>query len=249
MSSVWVAIGPGQVARTISFLILFFFVADVGAHILRASTDNAQLVKTARLFMLDEEQNFPTYFASLLFLFIAVLSGNIATRLNRGDRDIAYWKGLAVLFVFVSMDEFIMIHEKLGGVLSIFISTSGVWTFNWIILYGILGLIIMALYARFFLRLPAFLQKRLMLAGALFFLGAFVGEMIEGAIYHQTGGQKPPHFYVVASLEEVLELCGALIIIQALLKLSQIRDHGLNNRAAAGNDAPMAGALDNGEAR
>jgi hypothetical protein len=216
-------INPDKIVRILGFLILFSFIADILAHIIRLSTSNILLLKTAYLFLLDEEQNFPTYLSSMLFLLNSALSLNISTLLAKKDKEIIYWRGLAFLFLFFSLDEFIMIHEKMGGILNLIIHTSGVLTFNWIILYGFMALIVAVLYLRFFLRLPIFMRKRFMLVAALFFLGSFVGEMIEGFIYHKAGGGKPPHFYVVASLEEVLEMCGALILIQTLFAFSYMK--------------------------
>jgi hypothetical protein len=218
-----IILNPYKIVRIIGYLIVFSFFADIGAHIIRMCSNNNSLLKIAYLFLLDEEQNFPTYLSTVLFLFGSVLALNISTRPTKPEKDILYWRGFALLFFYVSLDEFVMIHERVGKILSRFLHTTGILTFNWLIPYSLIAVIVAIFYLRFFFRLPVITRKRFLLISALFFLGPFIGELIGGLIYSNSGGGKPLLFYAVASLEEIMEMCGAMIFIAALMEYSHVQ--------------------------
>jgi hypothetical protein len=66
----------------------------------------------AQMFNLDEEGNLPTWLASAQFLAVAAASGLLA-RLRSGPERLAAL-ALALVFVYFSLDEVALVHEKLA---------------------------------------------------------------------------------------------------------------------------------------
>ena len=59
-----------------------------------------------RKFDLDTELNVPTWFSVLLLLLAAAALGYIGVRAkHEGDRFAGHWRGLAWIFLFMSLDE------------------------------------------------------------------------------------------------------------------------------------------------
>ena len=66
----------------------------------------------AQMFNLDLEGNLPTWLASAQFLAVAAVAG-VLTRFRRGREQLAAL-ALGLVFVFFSLDEVALVHEKLA---------------------------------------------------------------------------------------------------------------------------------------
>jgi hypothetical protein len=95
----------------------------------------------------DSEKSIPTWWSFLLLIAVAliVLLNGLAEP-NRKWKP--HWLLLGAIFVFLSIDEFAGIHERLVGVLAPYHFT-GVLRFSWVIPYGLLCLLGAAFYQRF----------------------------------------------------------------------------------------------------
>jgi hypothetical protein len=124
---------------------------------------------------------------------------------------------LGWLFVFLSLDETISIHERAGDQVSDRIATSGFLLWAWVIPYGILTLVVAVSYVPFLWRLPAETRWRVVLAGALYVGGALGMEMSEARIVDQGGGGTLA-VAILAVVEEGLELAGAALFFAVLLE-------------------------------
>lgn len=166
---------------------------------------------------LDSEMNVPTLFSTLLLFSSACLFWMIA-RLNqqKGISGLFYWYGLSAVFLFLAVDEFSEIHERVTYLLKQNYETHGLFYSIWIVPYGIVVLVLFRIYLRFLLRLPATFRYRLIFAGILYVSGAIgveaIGEWLSELKLEHTFA-----FIACVTIEEVLEMSGAVILIHGLL--------------------------------
>ncbi|MEN8255445.1 MAG: hypothetical protein ABFR33_08245 [Verrucomicrobiota bacterium] len=160
----------------------------------------------------DVEQNLPSFFSTALLVCSSLLVGCIA----KGERDIRkslHWAGLMVVFLLLALDENTEIHERLTEPLRCSLNAGGVFYYAWIIPYILVVAVFVACYFRFFLQLPKDTQKLVVLAAALYVGGAIGMEMINGAWRESFG--RTASFYVLTTIEELMEMSGAIVFIYA----------------------------------
>jgi hypothetical protein len=162
------------------------------------------------LYMLDERSITAWFSASLL-----LVCSLVAARIARDTREMAMavgWWGLVVGFAFMSMDETISVHEHFAELLLPGMRFDGPFGFAWVVVgLPLVGLALL-LYLPFLLRLPRHLAALLLLAGAIYFGGALLLEMLSAYIFANR-----ELYYWVALFEEVLEVLGLTALIYALL--------------------------------
>jgi hypothetical protein len=146
-------------------------------------------------------------------LLIALLTR--AKRLN-GDRYVAHWFGLALLFVYLSIDESAAIHERLSEPLRTALNTSGSLRFAWVLVGAPLALVIALLYLRFLFHLPARTRNLFVLAGALYVAGALIVDPISANWYTPDEGITLT-YWAIGTVEELMEMLGVVVLIYALL--------------------------------
>lgn len=205
--------------KKISKLILFIFVLILLLFIISQiailSSSNENLHKAAKLFDLDAEDNIPTYFSSMLFLFCSVLLFFIGkAELNQNSK---FWLILSLVFLFLSIEDFIQLHEKFTNIVFSKFHTSGALRFVWI--YPALLIVIMAFFyfRKFFFNLPRKTRINFIIAAGLFFTGTFALEFIAGIILSFEGENKSQLFVLLAAIEESLENLGVWFFIHTLL--------------------------------
>lgn len=136
------------------------------------------------------------------------------------------WLGLSVIFLFLSIDEIGSVHELLVGPIRSHFDTSGLLFYAWVIPYGIGLLCLIAIYARFLLRLPRKTLSWFVSGGCIFVLGAIGLELFGGRIHDDIGldgsiahvvGEDALKFSILYTIEELLEMIGVVIFIYGLL--------------------------------
>ncbi len=213
---------PKTVFVGLLILISLLIVANIMALALEVYFDKRML----RILQLGEEQNIPTLYASITLFLTGILLALIAIE-HRGLSDpYIAWAILALLFMFLSLDEFAMLHERLIIPVRNILGTSSYFSFAWIIPYGIGLFVFVAAYAKFLLRLPRRTMTLFILAGFTFVLGAIGIEMIEGMV-HETYGFTHI-FQLLQTVEESLEMIGVAMFIFALLEYMVIQFGSLN---------------------
>lgn len=166
---------------------------------------------------LNREASLPSWFSSKL-LFIASLLLGLLYLNTRGTQPLEgrKWLGLALIFLYLSIDEATAIHERVAGLFSRAFELSGIFYYAWVLPFSILVLIFLVFYAPFFLRLPGRTRSLIALAGTLY-LGGALGTEIVGALVDQSYGRATAAFVSTFTLEEWFEMTGISLLIFALL--------------------------------
>jgi hypothetical protein len=170
-------------------------------------------------FNLDVEGNIPSWFSSILLFSSGLLLGFVASTQKRMGKPVAAWWVLAAIFLFLSVDEFMAIHEALGTNFGEFIGASGLLLeYSWVLLYGPIGVVLLALFIPFLRRLPR-RSRNLMILGGIVYVSGAIGVELIGSRFWTVDQQGPQQweYYVMAGIEETLEMLGLAIFIYSLL--------------------------------
>lgn len=170
-------------------------------------------------FNMNEEASIPTWFATILLLASSIFLWIIGT-IKTSTKDIfaKYWKILAGIFLFLSIDEGSSIHEILsvitGTALGIY---EGIFYYAWVIPVFILIIILAFLFFKFWQNLYASTRWLFFGAGLLYVGGALGMEML-GSYYVTKLGGYDFNYFLLVSAEEGLEKLGIIVFIYALIK-------------------------------
>ena len=200
---------------------LRFFLGSVD---MRASMEIGLDLLTHKFYM-DAETNIPTWFNTVLLVWVAMLFWFIGAMKRREKAPFRWhWMGLGALFGVLSIDELAVLHEMLIQPFRDLTGVGGWFYFAWL-LPGIAFVALMALvYAAFFYRLERKTRTLMLFSLAVYFAGVIGGEMLSGRVASLIG-QRNFTYAVIASLEESVEMTGAALLIYSLLKYIE-RFHG-----------------------
>ncbi|MFT5358141.1 MAG: hypothetical protein ACI9KE_005378 [Polyangiales bacterium] len=179
-------------------------LAELGDYLLRASEPWVEA------FSLSYEGNLPTWYASSLLLLCGLRIGELGARVPmHGSR----WRVLSGVFVFMSLDEAIEIHEHLAGVIP---SSDISWLhFSWVIpasiFVALFGLVMWPMVRE----LPLGVKRRFVAAAVLYVGGALCMELPLGYVADRFGDDNLL-YGCVDWLEEALELTGATLFLVSL---------------------------------
>lgn len=174
------------------------------------------------LFDFDREGNLPAFVSTMLLLLCAALAGLIGWTLRR-QKDLRWigWIGIAVLFIYVSLDETISIHEQLIVPTRVHWGLSGYLYFGWVIPYGIFVCILVIGYGRFVQRLPTHVRRIVILSAAVYLTGALGMELVGGRYFDFVDEQLNLTYALITTTEELLEMAGAILFVTAELMYIQ----------------------------
>lgn len=169
----------------------------------------------------SREDSVWTWYSVLLLAAVGVVFATLALiRRSNGESSIPYFC-FAVVAAGMSIDEATLFHEKFA-IAARLMGLSLPFTFSWLIIgipFAVTAGVILLLLAR---RIDATLRRRLIVAGAVFLLGAVGFELLGGIIVNFSDNLAAPGsrllYQFVAMLEEGLELTGSLIALWAGLK-------------------------------
>ena len=209
-----------SVAKALLFIALLLSVLNIVRRIIvsAAGADVSQSpLRFLHLLDMDGEKTIPAYFSMLLLLASAVLLLVIFHVKRR--MALPYWKhwlGLAVVFLYLSVDESLSIHEHLIGITQKLTGKdTGVFLLAWVIPFGMLVLLFVLVYVRFLWHLPVRYRWAFVIAGAIYVFGALVMEVIGGYYIQSNGWNLTLHFLL--TIEEFCEMLGIIMFIATLL--------------------------------
>ena len=210
----WIPLGPRSLARKFWAATAIVLALGVGQLVLTRTADLGNFKPVLQIFNLDAEACLPAWYSSTLMMLCALLLAGHAAILRKRSRDARRWGILAVLFVYLSLDEQAGIHE-LGGNISRLYDFQGFLRFSWVVVAAPLIVIGGLYFLPFLRRLPSPFGRRFFWAGVVFVTGAFGMEMIGGYVSDHFGRELAFGVEVIA--EESLEMIGLTLFFGALL--------------------------------
>ena len=175
-------------------------------------------------FYTDSEANVPTYYNTIILFIPAMLFAIIgAWKTSIKDKFRFQWFGLALVFLYLSIDEAAVLHEKLitpMRSLFNFERYGGIFYFAWVIPGLAVILLFMLAYLRFFLHLENKYKFLFFISLSIYVSGIIGGEMLSGH-FAETIGLKNFTYASYTSLEESLEWIGCSLTIYSLLAYIQ----------------------------
>lgn len=198
-----------------SLVICFTFLHVIGQSIAYFLGREGITEPFIRLLNLNVERSIPNFFSSIILLLCSFFLFIIASAKRKSGKNHVYWFGLAVIFLFLSIDESLMIHEGLIEKVRTLLNTSGYLYFAWVIPYGTGLIIFLLVYTRFLFNLPHKTRLLFIIAGFVYISGAIGLELIGGR-YYELYGEQSLSFIILSTIEEILEMAGVVIFIYAL---------------------------------
>jgi hypothetical protein len=228
-----IVLKPKRVTKILAFTVIYLTIADiVGQSIAFCLGFKNRYKPVVSWLDLSIEQSIPTYYSSATLLFCSLLLAIITFAKKKNGEQYIYWLGLTLIFLFLSVDEAIGIHEHLNDKMRTTLKVSGLFYFAWVVPYGIAVIVFLLGYARFVFRLPSKIRVLFILAGLIYVTGALGVEMIGGE-YIESHGYNVT-FHVIATVEELLEMTGIVIFIYALMSYidSELKDLRLSIKSS-----------------
>jgi hypothetical protein len=203
------------------FLLVFIFmdIITVTLYMISANLDP----RLFRFFDLDEEANFPAWYASSKFLLCAFMAGILLIRTNYKDRLFFPLSAFVCVMVLLSMDEAAMVHERFAAVLEGVLlvdrtKTALPATGLWVVMIGFPAAYI------FYLCLKALRRSRHALSKVVPKMAIGFAVLLSGAIGAEVltnfSGNISGTFSAQVLLEEFLELIGASILLSACIDMT-----------------------------
>jgi hypothetical protein len=212
-------ISPSTIAKRLVLIVIVLTAVSVaiqfGKYVYNAPWARSDW---AKMFNLDREMNFPSWYSTLMLAFCALLLGAIAAgKKTESDRFWRYWKVLSTIFWFLAVDELFSIHEILI-IPDVAKALKLPWFLHsmWVIPAIVLVAIFLQKYWKFTLHLPRRSRFHFMLAAFLYIGGALGMEMV-GSYIAEWQGQQNLLYALVATTEEVIEMIGIIVFIYGLL--------------------------------
>src|SRR6185503_2968640 len=136
------------VARRLGAVVVLLVAASTAVHVMTAITGHDTSYGLTALFELDNENNIPTWYSSLLLLLSSVLLAVTARAQPAAWPETRYWWGLSLIFLLLSVDEAASLHEKFNRPVRELLHLGASVHFAWVV-PAILMLLVLAIgYAR-----------------------------------------------------------------------------------------------------
>jgi hypothetical protein len=191
-----------------------------------------------RLFDVNLEANIPTLFSTSLFL----INGGLLFLAGKADRNSANlfvrycWMLLALVFLFLALDEGVALHEMLMRFFRRHLDTKGAFHFAWVIPYGLATILLGFLTWSWFQKLDTRTRWLFGSSATLFVAGAVGMEMADGRYLESIHFVEDLTYQLMVMLEEALEMGGLILFVYSLLDFIE-RQEGLELTLAIGRGA------------
>jgi hypothetical protein len=204
--------------RLLVALAIAVFLLHYAVMYLRFVHDREFLLGFAGFLNVDEEESLATYVQTLQLLGAAVLLFAIGRRVRRIGAAHAFgWLSLAAIFLYLSLDEATLLHERLIVPLHRAFDTSGPFFFAWVLVAIPLVGAFVLLYVPFLRDLEPRTRNGFLLAGFLYLCGTLGMEMVGGVWADDRSFIDPVYLNVIVPIEEAFEVAGQLVFLSTLL--------------------------------
>jgi hypothetical protein len=200
----------------IASLLIF---ASVAGQVMKYIFGRPTVYGLVHLFNVNHEQNIPTLFSVILLLACAGLLGLISYFQHMQKVELSmYWAILSLGFIYMAIDEFTELHEKLSNHITPLIGdhSGGFFQFSWVIPALILVIFLGIFFLKFLLHLPKKTRVAFIIAGMVYLIG-LIGIEMPGGYYAALHGGTNLTYSLITTLEESLEMLGLILFIRALI--------------------------------
>lgn len=214
-------VGPQRMRR-----LLFAAIALlVGIHVILLASGPMPDEGTGLrvLFNLGAEGNIPSKFSALQLLLNSGLLLLLFVEARDSRRNGSWhWLALAAIFLFLAVDEYYSVHERLVEPVKRLLGPENVLEYAWVLPYSGLLLVFAAAFQGFWKGLPSSPRREVAVA-ALIYVGGAVGMEIFGSLVAARLGETSTLYALEVVLEESMEMAGCALFTVALLRLLQQR--------------------------
>ena len=226
----WLQIRPRATALVLGAITLVLAGASLAGQVARLQLGHTHLLGLVPLLNVDLEHNLPTWFSSYLLLAGGLLLAFIWRLEARGGNPYArHWGVLAAFLLAASIDEFVSLHERLIEPFQELLGLGGIFYYGWFLPVLPLLVLLGAAYRRFFLHLAPSDRLRFSVAGTLYVSGA-IGMELVGGRHAELYSTQNFAYAVITTVEETLEMAGAIALLYALLHHAAARFGTVNVR-------------------
>lgn len=205
----------------LSFIFLILLSLNIIGIIFEYASDTDHTKFFFRVTNFDSETSIATFYSSLILLFSSFLLFIIYVQKRRLGNKAISWLLLSLIFLFLSVDESVSIHERFISFYRNKFNLSGFLYFSWVIPYGILAILLFFYFIPFLINLEKRTTMLFVLSGFVFVSGA-IGMELLGGKYFETNG-KVWQYTIFYTIEESLEILGISIFIYSLLRYISIK--------------------------
>ncbi|MCK4873795.1 MAG: hypothetical protein KAS72_13825 [Phycisphaerales bacterium] len=217
----------GQWVTLLGSLTALFTLSSLLVPLIRIGIGSESWLRAVEIVYVGAERSIPTWFAALLLALAAFLLVIIAVEAQQAhEKYIVRWWGLSLIFLALSVDEIATLHERLGGLMEDQLQLGGALRFAWVIPLGMFALLVGLAYIPLLLSLPRGIAVRFAVAGMLFLLGALGMELVSAhfvSVHGESVIHKSAIYALMNIVEEILEMVGVIVFIDALLRYLTMR--------------------------
>jgi hypothetical protein len=207
-----IEINPVRILRWHLLCVLLLTLAHLTVTWVHLETGHDHLMGLTQRLQLFTEASIPSFFSAVMLVVAAVVAA-VLSRVEGGRRarDGRAWAFITALLLFMAVDEAAMIHEialNFGQRRQ----EDGMLYYFWVIPFGGLALVCMAVLLPFWWRLPRHTKWWLAAAAALFLASAIGMELVESALVAEAGEQAAyARWNVIAAI--TVEECGEMLAV------------------------------------
>ena len=238
---------PDHWTRTLVMVIVGLIALGFLTQVFRSlQVDFRGLHTLERYFFYDLEGNIPTWFSSILLFLCAERAWQVASAARAsGDRWHRHWRGLSVIFAYLSLDELVQLHEQVVVPLRESLSLGGALRFAWVVVAVPLVVAFAIVYLRFLMAQPRWTRVAFIVSGVVY-VGAAVGMEMIGALVVTAFGFQSLLYSAASGIEEGAEMLGAVLFLGALTVALTRMQHGTPATNATAPPATDGGHLQGG---
>lgn len=204
-----------RVGTVLTAVLVVLTVGGIVAEYSRYVLDSRALLIDR--FSLTEEKNLPTWWSSWLLATCSIVLGTIAATKTRSAGEFKrHWIALAAIFGYMSIDEFVEIHEWLSVVPGLG-QLHGPLYYGWVIPAGVIVAAFALSYLRFLFHLPMSTRVKVAAAGGLFVGGALGVELILG-MWTDAHDELNFVWAMIGLVQEAMEMMGSSLFLYALIE-------------------------------
>ena len=202
----------------ITMVLLFLHLATF-LIVYMSKEDSDFIRRLDAYFNFNHENNIPSFFSSILLLLASFLLWFVYKTSVVTDKDRSRWLLLSGIFVFLTLDEAVKIHERLERAIRLVLpnDADGFLAWTWIVPYTVFAIAVGLYNFRFVMRLPKPVRTKFIVAGIMYVFAAAGIESIEGYLMKATA-EDPVVLMITTTIQEGLEMVSIIIFITGILQ-------------------------------